>query len=1077
MSRLEKAKEAIENGISQYLQKIEQDPMDNNKAYQIFEATLEDHLSNPSEYSEQEQIDLLNCLFNNNDNKNQILDTFSWTIFSMVVPYLSQNNKSSIIALKILEAITQNNVRETYTMIFERLGLLDWENPNVSVPEFSGLIKILKIAFQRSFQKFKRNMFLKFFSDTLRYIARIWLELDNLQERNLDLVIESLIDFTETVSQTIDFEKEPKLTLTPTPEDISSQEFLLITFLLITSFEHYLLTVDIQMSSIYYEKLHPKFNVPWKKKQSENVKSVDQSRISRLIRAAKKSKISTTQIINYFEKFKPNKKVSKENLFSDSPDSMFRRIIPIANKVLVNDVNEYVIVDKVLLVLMYLADKNEENTITILNLNANLTQDGITLSSLFQALSSFASTSSDESLRFNSHQLLFRIISLCTDDAKMFLLKELLTNCPFEQMKSATIGMLKEIVIQRLNEAYSDKSKEFELSVFASPYLIEGFFPHILRLKSILNESSSSIEELEKEFIEKHSFLMHGLNFYMLLLMRDDKNLDTQKEFLDPLKDTCTEIIVKQVNRFNHLKELNSEMNENGEGTLEDSSMWEFMFEVMSKGMDNIIKWLPGTEVVDGSGRPLDPREYQPSIWNFLYSNHLYLAIFVNVLNNRINAIVTPRNPRPLPKTTRLLIRLPCFYLMAKSTLVLLSRLVISAAYLQPYFSQWIIELGEDYTDHQSLWLCLKALAIVYIMKAFHSSLENRSLPGREQSTTLYEYALLFHYFCNISSGSPNTDLLLIAIFEVVDIFLLEVLYLHPRGIQYRLIPTSIIGITGIVHYAYALFNKSDTYPMLQSFARFPELALIAIIFICVFLHAIAYVITGGNVRRTFFLDARSMPGLQEDYTMALYRIGTIVIETSRIDGYRNELPPIFVPLGTIFERTKKKKSRSSDKNKRQPTCGFDNEQQDTNELAPTESNGGPRRGIVWAKSDSTDSENDGDIEEIIPGDELLLLGNDLREHEEQARLTQNNMASSSLDESVSLMSLITERRQPLMSSQAVTDRLCVVCHGETRQCLLKPCGCFALCNGCREMMAQRKFKACPCCRRTVEGYSRVYIP
>ncbi|RHZ56314.1 hypothetical protein Glove_402g108 [Diversispora epigaea] len=661
-------------------------------------------------------------------------------------------------------------------------------------------------------------------------------------------------------------------------------------------------------------------------------------------------------------------------------------------------------------------------------------------------------------------------------------------------------------------------------------------------------------------------------------------------------------------------------MNENGEVALEDSSMWEFMFEVMSKGMENIIRWLPGTEVVDSSGRPLDPREYQPSIWNFLYSNHLYLAIFVNVLNNRINAIVTPRNPRPLPKTTRLLIRLPCFYLMAKSTLVLLSRLVISAAYLQPYFSQWIIELGEDYTDHQSLWLCLKALAIVYIMKAFHSSLENRSLPGREQSTTLYEYALLFHYFCNISSGSPNTDLLLIAIFEVLDIFLLEVLYLHPRGIQYRLIPTSIIGITGIIHYAYALFNKSDTYPMLQSFARFPELALIAIIFICVFLHAIAYIVTGGNVRRTFFLDARSMPGLQEDYTMALYRIGTIVIETSRIDGYRNELPPIFVPLGTIFERTKKKKSRSSDKNKRQPTCGFDNEQQDTNELAPTESNGGPRRGIVWAsfvlqivqalidvllrafywikslyfqspsnnnnnnndnennnsntttqidddnnnntlsedidideeiyqrflngefddkdkdeddedfssqminnefeESDSTDSEN-GDVDEIVPSDELLLLGNDLREHDEHdssstsitspstsitssssspssstmhsffahlmhstiltrtqyRRLTQNNMASSSLDESASLMSLITERRQPRMSSQAVTDRLCVVCHGETRQCLLKPCGCFALCNGCREMMAQRKFKACPCCRRTVEGYSRVYIP
>ncbi|CAG8717039.1 11974_t:CDS:2, partial [Acaulospora morrowiae] len=101
---------------------------------------------------------------------------------------------------------------------------------------------------------------------------------------------------------------------------------------------------------------------------------------------------------------------------------------------------------------------------------------------------------------------------------------------------------------------------------------------------------------------------------------------------------------------------------------MEDTTVWNFMLEALYKGADNIFRWLPGTEV-DSNGQPLEPREYQPGLWNFLYSNHLYLAIFVNVLNNRINAIVSPRNPRPLPKTTRLLIRLPCFYLMAKSAL------------------------------------------------------------------------------------------------------------------------------------------------------------------------------------------------------------------------------------------------------------------------------------------------------------------------------------------------------------------------------------------------------------------------
>ncbi|CAB4394167.1 unnamed protein product [Rhizophagus irregularis] len=639
----------------------------------------------------------------------------------------------------------------------------------------------------------------------------------------------------------------------------------------------------------------------------------------------------------------------------------------------------------------------------------------------------------------------------------------------------------------------------------------------------------------------------------------------------------------------------------------EDISFFDFMIEVVSKAVDNIMRWFPGEEV-DIDGRPLEPR--QPTLWNFLYSNHLYLAIFVNVLNNRINAIVSPRNPHPLSKKTRFLIRLPCFYLMAWAACVLLSRLTISIPSLQPYFSQWPFNYGIDYTDHQALWLTLKALSAVYVMKAFHSSLENRSLPGREQSTTLYEYALLFHYFCNVTPNTSNTDLLLIAFLEVLDIFFLEVLYLHPRGIQYRLVPTTFVGVAGIIHYAYALFYRSETYPILQSFARFPELALIAIILICVILHIIAYVVTGGNVRRTFFLDARSMPSLHEDYTMALYRIGTIVIETNRVDGFRNELPPIAVPLGTIFERSKKRKSRTSveTSNKRRPTCGYDNEQQDINDLTSTESNGGPRRVIVWSnfvlqivqvfvdiimrfvswiwsfsggrqplqsnnnqqsattdigepeeidwdeeiyhkflyedledKDDEDDddfvysnlsnvendepdsdlgheenvnSEDDEDNEDneedsVIPGDELMLLGNDLREHDDQQpstssstansimqsllahlmhstiltrtqyrKITQTSMSSTSLDESAALMALIHERRIPRgFNTQPITDRVCVVCHGEARQCLLKPCGCFALCNECREMMAQRKFKSCPCCRRTVEGYSRVYIP
>jgi len=161
---------------------------------------------------------------------------------------------------------------------------------------------------------------------------------------------------------------------------------------------------------------------------------------------------------------------------------------------------------------------------------------------LYQAISTFASTSPNEYLRFIAFQLLSRFISLCKDDAKIFLLCELLTSCPFETMKSAAIGIVKENIAQGLNRVYESKSTD-KVSIFASRIIVDTFLPHILRFES------PSILVNEKNFSEKHSFIMQGLNFYLFLLMRDEKNLtgvwddkqisETNKEYIDPIKKKC----------------------------------------------------------------------------------------------------------------------------------------------------------------------------------------------------------------------------------------------------------------------------------------------------------------------------------------------------------------------------------------------------------------------------------------------------------------------------------------------------------------------------------------------------------
>ncbi|KAJ2908764.1 hypothetical protein GGI21_002558 [Coemansia aciculifera] len=78
--------------------------------------------------------------------------------------------------------------------------------------------------------------------------------------------------------------------------------------------------------------------------------------------------------------------------------------------------------------------------------------------------------------------------------------------------------------------------------------------------------------------------------------------------------------------------------------------------------------------------------------------------------------------------------------------------------------------------------------------------------------------------------------------------------------------------------------------------------------------------------------------------------------------------------------------------------------------------------------------------------------------------------------ESESLAALIQSRRLGEGSANGSEDGVfCVVCWKSPRCVMLRPCRCLCLCNECRAALALRDFDHCPCCRRVVVGYSRVY--
>ncbi|CAG8544043.1 23139_t:CDS:10, partial [Rhizophagus irregularis] len=530
MNKLEQAKSAIEEVTNQCLEKLEQDPSD-IECHSALVSTLEKILCSPTNYSEQEQVDLLNSL------------------------------KFSILPLNE-EGKKHNNVRETHLMIMERLSWLEWKNQYHSVMEFSSLVNILKIVLNR----LDREKLINFLPETIKAIVCIWPVLDKLEDKHKNIIVDSLIQFTEIIAELIEVEKK-EFKLSSMPEELYNQEYYLTNYLVVTSFEKFIRSTHIPMSPTYYEMYHPKFNVPWKHKQSLDTQAIDIARLDKLIKTSIKAHISIDQLVNYinnfvkspdssekgrkfpigdfpilpngvlvyvasimYYQFMPQDDSSAEkSVIPLSSEYLFRNLTSIASKYLSSDVNELEMADKTLLVLLYLAERNEENTISSDNLESKLSKDGTTIVHLYQAITTFASTSPNEYLRFIAFQLLSRLITLCKDDAKIFLLKELLTSCPFETMKSAAIGIVKDNIAQGLNKAYKRKSADKVI-------IVDTFLPHILRFES------SSVLVNEKEFSEKHGFIMQGLNFYIFLLMRDEKNLqisETNKEYIVPIKEKC----------------------------------------------------------------------------------------------------------------------------------------------------------------------------------------------------------------------------------------------------------------------------------------------------------------------------------------------------------------------------------------------------------------------------------------------------------------------------------------------------------------------------------------------------------
>lgn len=122
-----------------------------------------------------------------------------------------------------------------------------------------------------------------------------------------------------------------------------------------------------------------------------------------------------------------------------------------------------------------------------------------------------------------------------------------------------------------------------------------------------------------------------------------------------------------------------------------------------------------------------------------------------------------------------------------------------------------------------------------------------------------------------------------------------------------------------------------------------------------------------------------------------------------------------------------------------------------------------------------------------------------LKEHEgvmTRSRFKKISAANAPLsagDESQNLLDLIISIREEAwrerarnkldeedaeaLNSKTISRLTCVICHFNPREIITWPCKCFAICEDCRLCLATKSMEGCVCCRREVEGVSRIYLP
>ncbi|KAL4067841.1 hypothetical protein J3A83DRAFT_4359717 [Scleroderma citrinum] len=340
--------------------------------------------------------------------------------------------------------------------------------------------------------------------------------------------------------------------------------------------------------------------------------------------------------------------------------------------------------------------------------------------------------------------------------------------------------------------------------------------------------------------------------------------------------------------------------------------------------------------------RPTIPPTFAPlpGPWGFLTSGYIVGLVIMAILLHRIqNIVVPPRhhflNRSPLQRnrvvshflfcifpldlsssSVRFALRLPTLYFLSKSLLLWTFTLAQTTNQFPPWTSPSLLALANWVARQEMATLCWSTFCSVcgaLCVEALTRGLEGGNSSG--SPFNLFGYAFLLHIYSSpMTHGNKIEGLPSRPDKHVVFTIMLPLLHLtivHCAGIKqkwsnHRLVPSAIITLVGLIHFHTVLWFSKSSYPLLNYMPCLFESLLLSFIILAVFLNALTQLVTEGSISRPLFgHHSVLLPRWDEDFSIALLRMGTASLETSSVVGFGNEVGSVSALTPSIISEAK----------------------------------------------------------------------------------------------------------------------------------------------------------------------------